>query len=251
MIKKDKIYEITEKLVENEDNVSNAFRHNLFAFLKSPDLTLNELSEMSDVPYNTLNSFLYGNSNNIRIDNAVKIAKALNVSIDELVGANTIPQKTRESLQICRTLPENDLYLIRWFVRYLKSLNAKTKPNKRYISVMELECNERGNLKITSLYKKVDITDLNDEIKGKVFFGATMPCEHYMPFYSPYDTLLIANDRTPRFNENSLIRVNGILHIAKRKVENGIAKYYSIRDGKYRLDETDIDELIGYIACKI
>ena len=34
------------------------------------------------------------------------------------------------------------------------------------------------------------------------------------------------------------------------KVENGLVKYHSIRDGKFRLNEDDVDEVIGYIACK-
>ena len=78
-----------------------------------------------------------------------------------------------------------------------------------------------------------------------------MPCEHYMPIYSPYDIILIANDRQPHPNENSLIRIDGYLYIANRKIENGVAKYYSIRDGKFRINESEIDEHVGYIACKI
>ena len=69
-----------------------------------------------------------------------------------------------------------------------------------------------------------------------------------MPAYSPYDILLIANDRDAKTNENVLIRTDGNLFLAKRKIENGIAKYYSIRDGKFRLDEDNVDEVIGYIA---
>ena len=52
-----------------------------------------------------------------------------------------------------------------------------------------------------------------------------MPCDHFMPTYSPYGILLIANDRN--------------------------AKYYSIRDDKYRIDEKDVDEVIGYVADKM
>ena len=47
-----------------------------------------------------------------------------------------------------------------------------------------------------------------------------------------------------------IIKTDGNLFIAKRKVENGLVKYYSIRDGKFRLNENDIDEVVGYIACK-
>lgn len=250
MIKKEKLEQIAQKLTKNQDDFTTAFRNNLNLYIKDNDITLNDISKASDIPWNTLNSFLYGKSNNVRIDNVVKLAKALNVSIDELVGAETIPGLSVESLRMCREMPENDLYLVRWFIRYLYDLNTNTKPNKRYISVMEVECNGNGNLKITSVYRKINITDIDAEVKGKVFFGITMPCDHYMPIYSPYDILLIANDRFPSFNENCLIRMNGLLHIAKRKVENGVVKYYSIRDGKYRVDETDIDELIGYIAYK-
>ena len=79
---------------------------------------------------------------------------------------------------------------------------------------MELECNHNGNLKITTNYRHIDITDIGEEYRSKVFFGITMPCDHYMPTYSPYDILLIANDRNAKINEN------------------------------------DIDEVVGYIACK-
>ena len=41
------------------------------------------------------------------------------------------------------------------------------------------------------------------------------------------------------------------MFLAKRKVENGLVKYYSIRDGKFRLNEDDVDEVIGYIATTI
>ena len=113
---------------------------------------------------------------------------------------------------------------------------------------MELECNHNGNLKITTNYRHIDITDIGEEYRSKVFFGITMPCDNYMPTYSPYDILLIANDRNAKTNENVLIRTDGNLFLAKRKVENGSAKYYSIRDGKFRINESDVDEVIGYIA---
>ena len=112
---------------------------------------------------------------------------------------------------------------------------------------MKLDCNQNGNLKITTDYKHIDITDIDKECSCKVFFGITMPCDHYMPVYSPYDILLIANDRQPTVHENSIIRVNGCLFIAKKKNN----EYFSIRDGKFRLKEHEIDEHIGYVACTI
>ena len=245
---KEKLKKISKNLSANSDDFMSAFRKNMFMYINEKDITIKDISEEADVPFSTLNTFLYGDSKDIKLSTAVKLARALNVSIDELIGAETINEVSRESIAICRNLPENEVYLIRWYIRYIDSLNKKNEPHRRYVSIMELECNHNGNLKITTNYRHIDITDIGEEYRSKIFFGITMPCDHYMPTYSPYDILLIANDRNAKINENVLIRTDGNLFLAKRKVKNGLVKYYSIRDGKFRLNEDDIDEVVGYIA---
>lgn len=240
-----------DALVMNRVDSPAAYRDNIWKYSGKKGMTITDLARKSAVPVNTINSFLHNISSDMKVSNAARIAKALDISIDELIGADTLNDITKESLALCRELPENDLYLVRWFIRYLTKMNSLVEPNKRYLSAMEVECATNGNLKITTNYKKVDITNVSSDIKGKVFFGITMPCDHYMPYYSPYDVLLIANDRLPQANEHAVIQINGCLFISKRKVDKGIAKYYSIRDGKYRIDESDIDDLVGYVAGKI
>lgn len=250
MIKKEKLNEISKKLVSNRIDFITAFRQNLFKYIEDKEITINDISLESGIPMNTLNTFLYGKSSDMRISNVAKIARALNISIDELVGAETIPELTLESVKICRNLPENDLYLVRWFIRYLDALNAKTEPNKRYVSAIIPTLTNNGDFKISSNYEKIEITDLKEPLRSKIFVGCKITSDYYMPHYIPGDIILIANDRPPKFNENVIVRTGKYLFIVKCRVENGIAKYYSIRDGKFRLDELEVDELIGYIACK-
>ena len=245
---KEKLCGISRKLTSNRENFIAAFRKNLFMYSDEKDITLKEIAENADIPFSTLNSFLYGSSKDIKLSTAVKLAHALDVSIDELVGADTLSGLSRESIAICRSLPENAVYLIRWYIRYIDRLNSKNKTGHKYVSIMEIDQAENGNLKMSTQYKQIDITNIPPEVKSKVFFGITMPCDRYMPTYSPYDILLIANDRSPKPSENSLLQINKYLFIAKRRIENGVAKYYSIRDGKFRCDEDMIDENIGYIA---
>lgn len=251
MLQKEKLKEISKNLTADRNDYMSAFRKNIFMYIDDKDITLKDISNESGISFSTLNTFLYGESKDVKLSTAVKLARALNISIDEIVGADTINEITRESIYICRNLPENELYLIRWYIRYIDKLNRNNEPNKKYVSVMELECNHIGNLKITTNYRHIDITDIHPDLRTKIFFGITMPCDNYMPTYSPYDILLIANDRNPSGNENSLIRIDNCLYIAKRKVENGVAKYYSIRDGKFRIDENDVGEVVGYIAAKL
>lgn len=244
----EKLKKMSLNLCADKHDYMKSFRKNVDMYISEKDITLREVAEMADMPFDTLKNFLYKDSSDCKLSTAVKLARALNVSIDELIGAETINEVSRESIAICRNLPENDLYLIRWYIRYINSLNKHNEPNKRYVSVMQLECNNNGNLKMTTNYKHIDVTDIDKEQRCKIFFGITMPCDHYMPAYTPYDILLIANDRNPQCNENSLLRIDGFLHIAKRKVEDSVAKYYSIRDGKFRINEEDVDEVVGYIV---
>lgn len=250
MLKNEKLKEISNNLVANRVDFISTFRQNLLKYVGDKEITLNDISIASGIPMNTLNTFLYGKSNDMRISNVVKIAQALDVSIDELVGSETIPELTRESLSICRNLPDNDLMLVRWFIRCLADLNSKNEPNKRYVKVMLPEEDNDGNCKLVSKFENMEISDLQEPLRSKIFMGFKVISDYYMPYYKPNDVILIANDRPAKFNEHILVRVGDFIYIVKRISKNGIGKLYSIRDGKYRIDESEVDEIVGYVAKK-
>lgn len=249
----DKLRKLSQKLSANKDNYMDSFRKNIDLYVREKDITIREIAEEADIPFSTLNTVIYGSAKDCKLSTAVALARALGVSIDELIGAETIDEMSRESLSICRNLPENAVYLIRWFIRHQEKIHSGLPEEKKIISVMQTICQMNGNLKPGNEFTALDISHLRNNVRPKVFIGIKIPCDHYMPVYSPYDILLVANDRKPSPIENSVIIHGGNLFIAKRKeeIENGktVAKYYSIRDGKFRVNEEDIDEAIGYIAC--
>ncbi len=251
-MEKEKLKKLSKKLTfEKELSFMDNFRHNLDMYVSNKDITLTEISESSGVPFATLNNMLYKKekTQDCKLSTAIALSKALGVSIDELVGAGTMSDTERECLSICRNLPDNALYLIQWYIKHQEIVNKSVRKGKRILSVMEPLCNHHGNMKLTDYYKHIDITDLDKENRSKVFFGLKIPCDHYMPLYSPYDILLIANDRNPNPQEYSIVLNDNSIFIAKRKVEDGVAKYYSIRDDRFRLYEEEIDEIIGYVSC--
>ena len=248
MMEREKLKKLSLKLSSDRNNYIHNFRKNLDLYIQEKDITLREISEASDIAYSTLNSFLYGDATDCKLSTAVALARALNVSIDELVGAETLEPLTRESLAMCRNLPPNAVHLIRWHIRHQHYLYNEVHKGKRIISIMDAICQHNGNLKLSNDYDQLDITGLDPEQIHKIFFGIRIPCDHYMPHYMQGDVLLIANDRNPVSHENTVLILNNNLFIGRRKVENGIAKYYSIRDGKYRIDEADVDEILGYVV---
>lgn len=228
----------------------DCFRSNVQMYVDHKDIKASEIANEADLSVKTLDNFLHNHTKDCNLSTAVHLAWALETSLDELVGAETVKPEAKLSMPIYRNLPESDQYLVRWFVNYLASLSQNEEDKSKYRSVMDIEC-FNGNLKLNSIYHRADISEAPAEIRTKIFFGIKMPCDHYMPVYSPYETLLIANDRLPMHNENCLIRVKKNVYIAKVKMEGTEMKFHSIRDGKFRLNRDEISEVVGYIAATI
>lgn len=242
---------LSKELVTDQEDYMNSFRRNLDLYVSQRDITIREIAEEADISLNTLNSILYGNVKDCKLSTTIALAHALHISVDELVGCNTLSDDTRRSIQITRNLPASSQYLVHWFVKNQeRQLSSPSK--RRKLNVMQPVLADNGNLLLTSEYKHINIDHVQDSIRSKIFLGIKLKCEYYMPTYSPYDILLIANDRKPSLHENSVIVCSGCIFIAKRKSEtiNGqqIVRYYSIRDEKPRLYEDEIEEVIGYIA---
>lgn len=218
---------------------------NVFEYLKESDNTIRSLSDESGLSHSTLLTLLYGTQKDCKLSTAITLAKTLGISVDELVGAGTIPEITLQNMRVCRTLPPNSLYLVRWFIKHQKTLyDRDLSNNKRIISVMETLCTNDGILKVTNNYSQIDISNLDPDKRNKVFFGIHLRCDFLMPFYSPYDIILIADDRKPLPREHVVVLIGNNLFIAKQEND----KLYGLRDDKYRANVSEVSEVIGYIT---
>lgn len=65
------------------------FKDNLKEELKYQDIRIKELSEKTQISIGTLNHYLAEKSTEPTVENAVKIARALNVSVEYLVTGQT------------------------------------------------------------------------------------------------------------------------------------------------------------------
>lgn len=237
-----------EKRVEKSTKYIDIFRRNIDTLMEQHEYTIKETAEIADISFDTLKTFLYDkDAKDCRLSTAVKLARAFNVSIDELVGAETIDSRSMENLQIYRSLPDGSKALIDWHIKNQKFIREKHN-NKKIISVMKPLCAHNGNMKITSDYEELEIATLDEELFHKVFLGIRIPCLHYLPHYTQGEVLLLANDRDAMYGENTVIVINGNIIITNRVVENGTTKYYGIRDGKFRVADPENVEVLGYIA---
>lgn len=240
-----------DDLVTNPQNYVASFRKNIFKLLDLYDYTLKELSEKADMPFETLKSFLYGDTKDCKLSTAVKIARAFELSIDEVVGAETVDRMTQESISLCRSMPDYAVYLVRSFIRHQHKIHSKFDKKSINIPVLLPQC-ANGYLPTTNITSTVCIDHLTDNLKSKVVMGIQIPCEHYEPYYMPNEIILLAVDRDGLNGERCLVsyRGNYFFAIKRSYIENGEKKwkYVSMMNGKTEVLKDEIDDKLGYIV---
>lgn len=251
-MQKEKEENLSHNFTADRNSYMDCFRKNVCIQMQQRDMTLKELSELSGIAYSTISTFLYGNATDCKLSTVVALARAFHVSIDELVDAGTINPITRESLSICRELPEHSLYLIRWLIRHQRSMMTEfSKHGEKVISVMLPQC-VNGHLHSTNIMEPLNIDDMPDSIKAKTFIGLKISCDHYMPHYSPYDILLLACDREAYNGERCVILYYDSIFVVTKKesIVDGKKQitYVGIRNDHFTIKEEDVDEIVGYIC---
>lgn len=250
---RDKLKSVTLKFTSNRENYMSAFKKNIDMVIEGKAITVKELSEKADIPFSTLSSFLYGDNTDCKLSTAVKLARALDVSLDELVGAETIDPIVQSSLRNCRTLPEHALYLIRYFVQHQKSIYDNMEKEEKIISVF-CPNTVRGRLMTTNVIEPCSANKLPDQIKASVYAGIRIPeeYEHFMPYYAPEEIILIAADREALDGERCVVTHEERIFIVTKKsyIEDGKKKwkYVALMNNKIVIPANEIDEKLGYIV---
>lgn len=243
---------LQKKLVKNPQNPTSALRQNVDILMDIYGYTISETAEKANLSLENFKAFFYGRSEECRLSTAVKLSRLFNLSIDEISGAETVDGTIQEHTNMYKSLPEHSRYLVDYFLEHQNRIYQKEEYlGKKVISVLKPQCID-SYLQTTNVTEEVCIEHLNENIKSKVQMGLKIPCEHYMPIYSPYDTLLLASDREAHNGERCVIEIKNNLFIVEKKIhiENGVKKneYVSLMNSRFTVPDTEIDAKLGYVV---
>lgn len=248
---REKLLDLSKKLTSDKENYLTSFHKNMNLYVSQPDMTIREISERSGLSFSTINTVLYGNNRDYKLSTIIGLSKAMNVSIDELVGCSTLNDDERYLIQQYRSSNPRVQLLIRWFIslqtKFINDSSASAL-SESAITVMKLYSDADGSIIPSNQFSYHTFPDLEPGLINRILLGIQLPCCDYMPYYSPYDLILIANDRLPRINEDCVIISCGRLYIAKR-VHSGNssdAEYVQINSGK--LLTPSMQDIMGYIC---
>ena len=237
------------KLVSNHDNYMSSLRDNVGLLRTEKKWSVRVLAEKANISEDTLNTFLKGTSKDCNLSTVVKLARAFGVTIDELVGAGTMSDGTRECVSRCRVMPQHFVNLARSYIRHIYKLFEKTDSKEPRL-VMLPEC-RRGHLQTTNVTTEIDISHLQKGTISRIAHGLRIPCDHYEPYFLKDEIILLAVDRDGQDGEICVISHDGEYYIVRKKmyIENAQKKwkYMSLFTEKEFLKE-EIEDKLGYVV---
>ena len=252
MENKTKLEKIFKSLVVNHTNPIESFCHNVITCKDIYGYTWQEIADATDISLEQLKAINGFKNSDYKLSTVVKLAIFFDISVEELVGSQTIYPETLESYQKIRLMPNYYREYHRWYIDFVYKTMKQHENCKDSVPLAVPECDEKGNLRFNTkfIHNSVNISNIAPEIQPKVFIGIKIPCNNYMPLFSRFDTLLIANDRKPLPSEVCVIALNGCFWFAHYKYDKDekIGKFYNVNDLSFRLNHDDKVQLLGYIA---
>lgn len=251
MLKKEKIWEIALNLsVSNTtEDFMQSFRSNLDKILSEKGITYSSLADEAEISLSTLKTLMASNGKDCNLSTAIKLSKALGITIDELVGARTMSDGTRECVSKCRLMPQHFVNLARSYIRHIYKMFTNTASKEPRL-IMLPEC-KNGHLQTTNVTTIIDISHLDKSIMGKISRGLHIPCDHYEPYFLKDEIILLAVDRDAKDGEICVISHSGQYYIVRKKmfVENGVKKWkYMSLFTEIEFPKDDVEDKLGYVV---
>lgn len=239
------------KLKSNKENWMDCFRNNVQMYVDEKEIRMSDIANEADISVKTLDNFLHNKTKDCNLSTAVALARALEVSLDELVGAETIEEETRKVIAMSRNLKEHHRKVIRMYAKHQYIMHGESEENSKSISVLTPVC-KNGHLKTTIIDKKICIDFLSKPTKEKVGMGIQIPCDHYEPHFLKGEVVLLGFDREGENNEICVISSGGNIYICMKKIQfvNGKKEvnYVAITNKQKIFSFDEIDDRFGYVV---
>ncbi len=207
--------------------------------------SLIQLSDISEVPYDSLKKLVSGNIENPHLYNILKISNALEIDINSMVGMQL------ESTSLSRQSRISNM--IRYITKFEKSLQLSNKSGKKKmipLYIAQTPHPETPNYMDFLSISTLDASKYSERFKDRMAFGVKIASNNYTPLFFPNDILLIATDRAPISGEIGLFQHNGDMFL-RRYVKTDRIKLESVNElgETIELDTFKGWTIYGYVLC--
>lgn len=208
--------------------------------LNERKLSINEYAEMCDVPIETVKNIYYGKSNDPKLSTALKMAKALNLSVNCLVGECPHTPEERVLIQKYRECGKHGKSIIELIAKYEASA---IKNDREGIEKHKIPCIvPRGDFHKGIIYDLCETIDIETS-NADAYIAIQLINNDFAPLFCKNDVILFEN-RFPKNGEIASFYKGDRLYIRKYIEDNKEYKLQCIhKHGEdlilKRMDEVD------------
>ncbi len=197
-------------------HIKEIFLNNINYFLSKKNWTIKNLSDYSNLPYESIKKLVNGKVDNPTIYTVYNVANALGCSIDFLLGKSNISNVTSANL------PLRTFSLLEEIINIETQLSIENqKGNILNIPVFVPTGRMNDGLIFDSFVtESIDISDSYRESQDIIMCGIKITSSYFSPTYLNNDVLLIARDRYPHQDEIGIFLVNNRFYIRKYSYDN-------------------------------
>lgn len=181
------------------------------------DVSLNQLAEYCNIPYETLRNLYYAKNKNPRVETLFAVCKALDISMDYLTGLRKYNKDEMEMIsnfQKCGKHGRDFLTVIsRFEADYTTSLKERDD-SKHTINCLIPEGHEADGFEYTTCKMKQIETVFED-----AFLAIEITTDNFIPSFFRGDIISLAN-RYPKEGEKAVYYKDGKAYFREYRFEN-------------------------------
>lgn len=203
---------------ENLLMLKSTLLENINLFLSSNQWTIKDLSDASDIPYESVKKLVNGKINNPSIFTLQKIANALHCSIDYLIGRQETygvnpKQLPKRAFKLLDTVAYIEMQLF---------MENQRHSTFQIPLIIPSSIIKDGGLIDSYSWGNIDIPNIYADSYDSILCGIKITSTDLEPTYYYNDVLLVAKDRYPQRNEIGVFLIENRIYIRKYLLEKGI-----------------------------
>lgn len=171
------------------------------------NITLQQLSDQSGVPLETLRNFYYNKINEPKASTILKLSNALDLSMNYLCGDLLYKDDERALLLNYRNASDRGKSVIQLFARVESELAAAERASDKYVITCLIPI---GNVCDGIKYHSCDAVKIETD-NPDAFLALQIPTNNYAPAYCAGDRILLAN-RFPNYGEMAVFLWDGVAY---------------------------------------
>lgn len=172
-------------------------------------ISKDELAEMCDLPVETIRNIYYGKTPDPKTSTVMKISRALNITVNCLMGECSHSSEERALLQFFRACGNHGKSVILLSAKYeaLMAKDEREAPNRHSVPCLI----PHGDIHKGIVYENCEVVDIYTA-KEEAYVAIKMTNNDLVPTYCKGDIILITN-RFPSNNEYGVFYKDGRAYI--------------------------------------